>query len=88
MNLPQLLDITKDVIWKYQVLVFIVILGFVIPLWGINSSPEGLSIDEVSIGYNAWSIITTGKDEHGSFLPLFSRPLVSINFRFISMQLP
>ena len=36
----------------------------------ITSIPPALSWDEVSIGYNAYSILKTGRDEHGRFLPL------------------
>ncbi|MFZ2025219.1 MAG: phospholipid carrier-dependent glycosyltransferase [Microgenomates group bacterium] len=36
----------------------------------ISSIPPALSWDEVSIGYNAYSILKTGKDEHGKFLPI------------------
>jgi len=36
----------------------------------ISSIPPALSWDEVSIGYNAYSILKTGKDEHGKYLPL------------------
>src|SRR3989304_2729576 len=34
-------------------------------------NPEGLYIDETSIGYNAHSIVETARDEHGKFMPLF-----------------
>jgi len=36
----------------------------------IASIPPALSWDEVSIGYNAYSILKTGRDEHGRFLPI------------------
>jgi len=36
----------------------------------LTSSPPGLNWDEVSIGYNAYSILKTGKDEWGQFMPL------------------
>ena len=36
----------------------------------ISSIPPALSWDEVSIGYNAYSILKTSKDEHGKYLPL------------------
>ena len=36
----------------------------------IASIPPALSWDEVSIGYNAYSILKTGKDEHGKYLPI------------------
>ena len=35
--------------------------------------PPSPSLDEVSIGYNAYSILTTGKDEYGYRLPLLLR---------------
>lgn len=39
-------------------------------LWNVPPSP---SLDEVSIGYNAYSIMMTGKDEYGSPFPLLLR---------------
>src|SRR3989338_9116690 len=52
-------------------ILIIVLIGFFVRFYKITSSPEGLYIDETSIGYNAYSIISTGRDEHGSFMPLF-----------------
>lgn len=37
----------------------------------IDSIPPGLYIDEVSIGYNAYSILKEGRDEHGQSYPIF-----------------
>lgn len=37
---------------------------------GLTSAPPALNWDEVSIGYNAYSILKTGRDEWGKFLPL------------------
>lgn len=36
----------------------------------ISSLPPALSWDEVSIGYNAYSTLKTGHDEHGRFFPI------------------
>lgn len=47
------------------------ILAFGIRIYKITQSPQGLYIDETSIGYNAYSLLTTGKDEHGRSWPLF-----------------
>lgn len=60
-------------VFKKSVLVLIIItsLGFSLRIWKLTTSPAGLYIDETSIGYNAFSLITTGRDEHGKFLPLF-----------------
>ncbi|NOY74609.1 MAG: hypothetical protein GXP32_02315 [Kiritimatiellaeota bacterium] len=35
--------------------------------------PNGFYGDECAIGYNAWSILETGRDEYGTFLPVFFR---------------
>jgi len=38
-------------------------------LWNLGNYPP-LNADEAAIGYNAYSILETGRDEHGDFLPL------------------
>lgn len=35
-----------------------------------SSIPPGFNADEAAFGYNAYSILKTGKDEYGNFLPL------------------
>jgi hypothetical protein len=42
-------------------------------LYLINSIPKSLYWDEASIGYNAYSVLKTGKDEWGESLPLHFR---------------
>lgn len=37
----------------------------------LDRIPPGLAQDETSIGYNAYSILKTGKDEYGKTLPIF-----------------
>lgn len=39
-------------------------------LYNLNNIPPHLSNDEISIAYDAYSVLKTGKDEHGAFLPL------------------
>jgi 4-amino-4-deoxy-L-arabinose transferase-like glycosyltransferase len=48
----------------------IVILGFSLRLWRIDSAPKGALIDELHFGYLAKSLIETGKDEHGYRWPI------------------
>jgi 4-amino-4-deoxy-L-arabinose transferase-like glycosyltransferase len=48
----------------------IVLIALFLRIYHIDQIPPSLSWDEVSIGYNAYSILKTGKDEHGRFLPL------------------
>lgn len=58
----------KIVIWA---LVIFLTITFIIRLTGLTFSPPGFFCDETSIGYNAYSILETGKDEHGIKLPVF-----------------
>lgn len=58
---------------KYSILVFLIFVFLITRLATISSNPPSLYWDEVSIGYNAYSILTTGKDEWGEFLPLHFR---------------
>lgn len=51
-------------------LTIIIILSFVLRVYAVDKVPTGLNADEAAIGYNAFSLIQTGKDEYGNFLPL------------------
>lgn len=51
-------------------LLFIVILAFLLRVYKIGTLPLGVHPDEASWGYNAYSIIKTGADEHGVKWPL------------------
>ncbi len=52
-------------------ILFLLILtfAFILRVYHVTKVPPALSWDEVSIGYNAYSILKTGRDEHGRFLP-------------------
>lgn len=50
-------------------LVLIIFLALFLRFWQIDSFPP-LNRDEAAIGYNAYSILKTGRDEHREFLPL------------------
>ena len=51
-------------------LFIILLLAAVLRLWNLSSIPPGLTPDEASLGYNAYSILKTGKDEYGQVLPV------------------
>ncbi|MEN9407222.1 MAG: hypothetical protein RLZZ455_438 [Candidatus Parcubacteria bacterium] len=55
---------------KY-VLLFLLIVGLLIRTVDLQHLPEGFFADEASIGYNAYTIAHTGKDEHGTQFPFF-----------------
>ncbi|MBL7036465.1 glycosyltransferase family 39 protein [Candidatus Microgenomates bacterium] len=55
------------------VLILILSLFLFSRLFRISEIPGSLYWDEASIGYNAYSVLTTGKDEWGEVLPLHFR---------------
>lgn len=48
-------------------------MGFFIRFFNLTKVPSGFFCDEASINYNAYSILTTGKDEFGKTLPILFR---------------
>ena len=51
-------------------LILIVVTGGIFRFWGLSANPPSLYWDEVSQGYNSYSILKTGHDEHKEFLPI------------------
>ncbi|MBI4527424.1 MAG: glycosyltransferase family 39 protein [Deltaproteobacteria bacterium] len=49
----------------------LILLVLFVHLHNLEHSPPGAYVDESSIGYNAYSILKTGADEHGVTMPLF-----------------
>lgn len=49
----------------------IFIIAFTLRFYKLGEIPNGLYQDETAIGYNAYSIITTGKDEYAKSYPLY-----------------
>lgn len=50
----------------------ILLLATIFRLWKIDSIPAGLNWDEISHGYNAYSILNTGRDQWGEAYPIFN----------------
>lgn len=56
---------------RRRALLFVIIgIAFWVRIVKVPTIPPSLSWDEVSIGYNAYSILVTGHDEHGRSYPL------------------
>ncbi len=51
-------------------LLFVISLSLFLRVWQLDVFPAGLNADEAAIGYNAYSLLKTGKDEYGITLPL------------------
>jgi 4-amino-4-deoxy-L-arabinose transferase-like glycosyltransferase len=55
---------------KIIFLLCILVVAAVLRLWHIGSVPISLDWDEAALGYNAYSILHTGKDEYGKSFPI------------------
>ena len=55
---------------KFFIPFLIFITASILRLPNLDKLPDGFFTDEAALGYNAWSILKTGKDEWGKFLPL------------------
>src|SRR3989344_3499082 len=54
----------------YLILGLIIVAAAFIRLYQIGSVPPSPDWDEVALGYNAYSIMLTGHDEYGKFMPI------------------
>lgn len=66
------MQILSKINTKYLFFIIIVIASF-LRISYLDSVPPSASLDEASIGYNAYSILHTGKDEYGYFFPILLR---------------
>lgn len=55
---------------KKIVLIFIIVLASVLRLYKLDTFPAGFNADEAALGYNAYSLMLTGRDEHGNSWPI------------------
>lgn len=59
---------------KYKLLIVLILLfSIFIRFYKLGVNPPSLDWDETSLGYNAYSILKTGRDEYGTFLPFAIR---------------
>ncbi len=57
------------------VFIGIILLAIFLRFWQLGNIPDGFHVDEASVGFNAYSLMKTGRDESGAFMPLTSRGL-------------
>lgn len=58
---------------KFYLIFVIIILAAALRVWQIGQVPPSPDWDEAALGYNAYSIMKTGRDEYGQFLPIVLR---------------
>ncbi len=56
--------------WDKSVLALIIISALLIRFYDLENIPSGIYTDEAATGYDAYSLLKTGKDLHGTFLPI------------------
>lgn len=57
--------------WVCLLLILITLFGFSLRFYQFTKTPIGFNWDEASVGYNAYSLLETGRDEFGRSWPLF-----------------
>lgn len=60
----------KTLLKKNIILILILLIASFLRLYKLSTVPPHLTPDEASLGYNAYSILKTGRDEYGTLLPI------------------
>src|SRR3990167_6878487 len=58
---------------QIAILATILFLSLFLRFYKLNTIPFGLNLDEASMGYNAYSLLETGKDRYGQAFPIIFR---------------
>ena len=60
----------KNISKTKLILILILFIAAFLRLWRLSSVPVSLFGDEVDVGYQAYSILKTGRDYYGNFMPI------------------
>jgi 4-amino-4-deoxy-L-arabinose transferase-like glycosyltransferase len=55
------------------ILILIILIAVLFRFWQLGKVPVAPDWDEASLGYNAYSVLKTGRDEYGTFIPAVLR---------------
>jgi len=69
LNYSKIYKMAKQITKNWKILLILVLATF-LRLWNLGENPPHLTPDEASLGYNAYSILKTGRDEYGKLLPV------------------
>lgn len=70
----KILPLNLFLLKRWLLLIFLLAVLFLageIRIWQLGENPAGFFCDEASIGYDAYSLLTTGKDGYGKPWPIF-----------------
>ena len=65
----------KRLLAPWITILIILTIATFLRLWHLNQVPPELFGDELDVGYQAYSILKTGKDLQGNFLPVYLQSL-------------
>lgn len=60
----------KTIVNRNLFIALILIIASILRFYKLTQSPPSINWDEASIGYNAYSVLKTGKDEWGTLMPV------------------
>lgn len=60
----------RKIIASHWFIMAVILIASLLRLWRLGDYPIHLTNDEAALGYNAYSILKTGRDEHGELLPI------------------
>lgn len=69
-------------------LALVLLLAAALRLPRLATNPPGLIPDEAMFTYDAWSILETGRDQYGEWLPLFPRSAARLHCMYLYATLP
>jgi len=64
--------VTSERLRDYLLLAAVLLLAASVRLYQLGEIPNGFTVDEASYGYNGYSILKTGRDRFGEWLPLYT----------------
>lgn len=67
---------------KIIILAIILVLAFILRVYRLSEVPPSLGWDEVSIGYDAWSITLNGQDQWGKSFPFIFKSFGEFKYPF------
>ncbi len=65
------MNINKKITWL--LFIGIIVLSVILRLWQLGNIPPSPDWDEVALGYDAYSLLHTGRDEYGKLFPVVLR---------------
>jgi len=67
----KIVSILKNIPWNYVLFILVFLIGIYARVWEFKTIPPGMSLDEASTSFDAYSVMTYGVDRYGVSFPIF-----------------